>query len=72
MTMEDLNILLFSSYDVHINMVWLEAHGEIIHFLIRRFTYIDELGKLMEVVGFPRVVSIRKLSIIQVKKCVRK
>lgn len=26
----------------------------------------------MEVVGFPRVVSIRKLSIIQVKKCVRK
>ena len=70
--MVDLNILLLGSYDVLIDMDRIESHEVAINCFNKKFTCIDKIGKLTTIVGIPRAVSTRKLSAMQVKKCVRK
>jgi hypothetical protein len=71
-TREDLNIFSLGSYDCLIGMDWLEQHHAILDCHNMTFTCLDKEENLMKVQGIPRVVTIREISILQLKKCYRK
>ena len=67
-TCADMNVLPLGSYDVLIGMDWEGAHRENIDHYINTFKCLDEKGNLRVVKGFPKVISGRKSSTIQLKK----
>ena len=71
-TFLDLNIIPLGSYDVLIGMDWLDAHHAILDCYNKAFTCLDEEVKqgIMEVI--PTLISVRKISFLQLKKCFRK
>jgi hypothetical protein len=71
-TRVDLNILSLGSYDCLIGMDCLNQHHAILDFHIKEFTCLDGEGNLRKVQGIPRVVTIREISVLQLKKCYRK
>jgi hypothetical protein len=71
-TREDLNILPLDSYDCLIHMDWLEQNYAILDCRNKAFTFLDEEGNHRTVQGIPRVVAIRKISVVQLKKCYKK
>ena len=71
-TYADLNVLPLSSYVVLIGMDWLEAHRENIECYHKTFECLDEQGNLKVVKGFPKVISGRQSSTIQLNKFCRK
>ena len=68
----DLNILPLRSYNIRIGMDRLESHKTIINCLHKSFDCIDEKGDYHTIKGIYQHVSIRQISYIQLKKCIRK
>ena len=54
----DLNIMPLGSYDVLINMDWLDAHHAILDFHNKTYTCLDEEGNQVTVEGIPRPISL--------------
>lgn len=55
-----------------IGMDWLERNKVVLNCYEKTFTYIAEDQVLRTVRGFPKTVSVRQISAIQLKKCLRK
>jgi hypothetical protein len=68
----DLNIIPLESYDILIEMDWLEKHHDVLDFHNKTFTCLDGNGKQRTVKGVPRPISIREISSLQLKICFRK
>jgi hypothetical protein len=71
-TREDLNILPLGYYDCLIGMNWLDQHHAILDYRNKAFTCLDEEGNSRKVQGIPREMTIREISVMQLKKCYRK
>ena len=63
-----LNVLPFGSYDVLIDMDWLEAHRVKLDCYNRTFECMDEEGTQRVVRGIPKVIFVRQISAMQLKK----
>ena len=72
MTYADLNFLQHCSYDILIGMDWLLAHRVKLDCYNKTFECLDEQGNLRVVKGIPKVISVRKISAMQLKKFCRK
>ena len=68
----DLNILPLGSYDVLIGMDWLEQHHVMLDFLHKSILCTDSQGNQTNIQGIPKKVSVRRISSLQLKKCIRK
>ena len=66
------NILPLGLYDILISMDWMEQHHVMIDCLHKSILCIDSQGNQTNIQGIPKEVSIRKISALQVKKCIRK
>jgi predicted aspartyl protease len=71
-TKVNLNILPLGSYDILIGMDWLEMHKFLLDYYEKSFTYKDESDITRTIKGICKIVSIRKISTLQLKKCIRK
>ena len=71
-TKVNLNILPLGSYDVLIGMDWQEQNHVMLDFLHKSMLCTDRQGNQVKVQGIPKKVSVRKISSLQAKKCVRK
>ena len=72
LTCADLNVLPLGSYDFLIGMDWLEAHRAKLDCYNKTFECLDEEDNLRVVKGFPKAISGRKSSAMQLKKFYRK
>lgn len=61
-TIAELNIFPLGLYDALIGMDWLEKHRAKVDYYAQVVTCCNEKGDLIEIKGFPQVVSIRKIS----------
>jgi hypothetical protein len=68
----DLNILPLGSYDILIGMDWLDKHHVVLDCHNKIFTCLYGNGKQSTVKGFPRPISTREISALQLKICFRK
>ena len=68
----DLNILPLGSYDMIIGMDWLEKNKVVLNCYEKTFTYIAEDQVRRTVRGFPKPISVRQISAMQLKKCLKK
>ena len=66
------NILPLWSYDLLIGMDWLEEHKVVLNCFDKTFTCTDDNGNNIKVRGIPRKVTIREISVLQMKISVRK
>ena len=71
-TCVDQNVLPLGSFDVLIGMDWLEAHRVNLDYYNKTFECMEEEGNLRVLKGIPKVISIRKVSTMQLKKICRK
>ena len=71
-TSVNLNILPLGSYDIFIGMDWLESHKDVIDYLHKKFSSVDEEDKYHTMNEIYRPLSTRKISELQCKKCIRK
>ena len=71
-TMADLNIIPLGSYHVLIGMDWLESHHAILDCYNKTFTCLNDEGQQVLIEGIPRPVSLRQITALQLKKCLRK
>ena len=53
-------------------MDWLESHNAIIECMHKSLVCRDEEGKYYTVKGIYRPISTRQISVVQLKKCIRK
>ena len=68
----DLNILPLGSYDVLINMDWLEKHHVMLNCLHKSIFCTYSQGNQVKIQGIPKKVFVRQIYALQVKKCIRK
>jgi hypothetical protein len=68
----NLNIVPLGSYDVIIIMDWLEMHKEILDCYAKTLKYKDENDTTRTVQAIQKPVSVRQVSAMQFKKCMRK
>jgi hypothetical protein len=68
----NLNILPLGSYDVIIRMDWLEKHKAVLDCYTKTLNYKDEYDTTRTSQGIPKPVSVRQVSTMQFKKCIRK
>ena len=68
----NMNILCLGSYDILINMDWLEQHHVMLSFLHKSILCIDSQGNPIKIQGIPKKVFARKIYSLQEKKCIRK
>jgi len=71
-TSVNLNILPLGSYDILIGMDWLESHKDVIDYLHKIFSSVDEEDKYHTMNEIYRPLSTRQISALQCKKCIRK
>jgi len=71
-TSVNLNILPLGSYDILIGMDWLESHKDVIDYLHKNFSSVDEEDKYHTMNEIYRPLSTRQISALQRKKCIRK
>ena len=71
-TVTDLNVLPFDSYHVLVKMDWLESHHAILNCRDKVISCLDDEGQQVEVKGVPRPISLRPISALQVRRCLRK
>ena len=71
-TCVDLNVLSLGSYDVLIEMDWLEAHRVKLDCYNKNFECMDEEGNPIFVRGISKVISVTQISAMKLKKCCRK
>ena len=67
LTLVNVNIFPLGSYDLLIGMNWLEEHKVVLNCFDKTFTCIDNNGDNIKVKGFPRKVTIREISTLQMK-----
>jgi hypothetical protein len=68
----NLNILPLGSYNMIIGMDWLEQHQVVLECYTKILSYKDDFGTVRTTQGIPKPVSIRQVSAMQLKKCIRK
>ena len=68
----DFNIIPLGSYHVLIGMVWLESHHAILDCYNKTFTCLNDEGQHVLVEGIPKSISLRQITVLQLKKCLRK
>ena len=66
-----LNVLPLRSYDILIEMDWLEKHQVILNFFQKTFTCLNKEGERTIVIGIPRKIYVRQISSLQMKKSIR-
>ena len=71
-TIADLNILPLGSYHVLVGMDWLEPHRVILDCYGKTITCLTDKEQQVEVKGIPRPVSLRKITALQLKRCLGK
>ena len=71
-TFADLNIIPLGSYDVLIDMDWLDAHHAFLDCHNKTYTCLDEEGNQLTIKEIPRPISLRQITDLQLKKCLRK
>jgi hypothetical protein len=59
------------TYDLIIEMDWLESHRDMVDCFTKRVLYIDDEGRPIEIHGVRRKVSLRFISSMKVKCCMR-
>jgi hypothetical protein len=55
-----------------IGMDWLEQHKEVLDCYTKILSYKDDFGTVRTTQGIPKPVSVRQVSVMQLKKCIRK
>ena len=68
----NLNILLLGSYDILIGMDWLESHKDVIDYLHKIFSSVDEEDKYHTMNEIYRPLSTRQISALQRKSVLGK
>lgn len=71
-TRTDLRITPLGSYDVFLGMDWLCAHSAKVDFQQKRVECVDDDGISREIFGVKRPVSLRMISAMQLRWCMRK
>jgi hypothetical protein len=71
-TIIELNIIPLGSYDILIEMDWLDKYHVVLDCHNKTFTCLDGNGKHSTVKGVPRPISIREILALQLKTCFRK
>ena len=71
-TATDMNVLPLGSYHVLIEMDWLESHHVILDYRDKVISCLNDDGQQVEVKGVPRPVSLRQISALQLRRCLRK
>ena len=72
MTRINLNVFTLGSYDIIIGMSWLAKYKVILNCFDKTFTYVAEDLIVRNVEGVSNPISSRKISSIQLKKCMGK
>ena len=67
-----LNVVPLGSYNILINMDWLEQHRVILNYYDKTFTCMNNDGKSITVKGIPRKTTVRQIFALQLKRAVRK
>jgi hypothetical protein len=68
----NLNILPLGSYDMIIGMDCLEQNKAVLDYYTKILSYKDDFGTVRIAQGIPKPVSVRQVSAMQLKKCIRK
>ena len=71
-TCVDMNVIPLGSYDVLIGMDWLESHMVKLNYYNKTFECMDEEGNPIVVREIPKVISVRRISAMQLKNFCRK
>jgi hypothetical protein len=64
-------VTALGAYDLIIRMDWLVAHRALIDCFAKKVLCVNDEGKLIEVQGVQRKVSLRFISTMKVKRCLR-
>ena len=64
-------ITALRAYDLIIGMDWLEAHRALVDCFAKRVLCVDDEGRPIEIQGVQRKVSLRFISTMKVKRCLR-
>jgi hypothetical protein len=64
-------ITALGTYDLIIGMDWLEAHRAMVDCFAKRVLCVDDEGRPVEIHGVRRKVSLRFISTMKVKRCMR-
>ena len=59
------------TYDVIVGMDWLEAHRALVDCFKKKVICLDDEGRPIEICGIKRGVSLRFISMMKVKRCLR-
>jgi hypothetical protein len=65
-------VTTLGAYDLIIGMDWLVAHRALVDCFAKRVLCIDDEGRPIEIQGVQRKVSLRFISTMKVKRCLRK
>eukprot|EP00253_Pinus_taeda_P006899 PITA_06899 len=68
----DLNALPLGSYDILIDMDWLEKHWSLVDCKTKIIYYRDQQGNRKEMQGIKQPVQVRPITANQLMKCIRK
>ena len=68
----NLNIFPLGSYDMIISMDWLERYKVVLNCFDKTLSYVVEDQIVRRIKGISKLVSLRQISIIQIKKCLIK
>ena len=68
----NLNVLPLGSYDMIIGMEWLEKYKVLLNLFDKTFTHVAEDKIVRKVNRFSKLVSLRQISSLQLRKCLRK
>jgi len=71
-TIINLNIFPLGSYDMTIGMDWLEKYKVVLNCFDKTFTYVAEDQIVRNIGGISKHVSLRYISSMKLKKCMRK
>lgn len=71
-TQVELNVLTLGSYDILINMDWLEKNRVVLNNFKKTFTCLNEEGETMLVNEIPRKIFVRHILALQMKIFIRK
>jgi hypothetical protein len=66
-----MNILPLGSYDMIIGMDWFEQQKAVLDCYTKILSYKDNFGTVRTTQGIPKPVSVRQVSTMQLKKCIR-
>jgi hypothetical protein len=64
-------VTALGAYDLIIGMDWLAAHRALVDCFAKRVLCIDDKGRPIEIQGVQRKVSLRFISTMKVKRCLR-